>query len=318
MNEAPDDRQLFREAADLAIRLQGDPENPVSVGLVRAWIARSPAHRQAWARVAEIHGMAGQVLAERYDGADRPPRGVTRRTLMIGALAGTGALAAGSLVLPDLLVELRADYVTSTGEIRRIELADGSVVTLGPASAIGIDYAPARRTVRLLAGMAYFDVAGDAARPFSVLSGEVTATALGTAYDVSDDAGIVSVSVNHGRVAAAIAEGPAGEELGAGDWIVFDPATHGIAGRGRRDASQIAAWRSGMIVAEQETVSALVARISRWHPGKVVVADPFLGARVVSGVFDLGDPVRALEAVVRPFGARVRRITPFMTVISRV
>ena len=318
MNELPEDRRLFREAADLAIRLQGDTDNPVSIDMVRAWVARSPAHQQAWARVAEIHGMTGKILTERYDAVERPSRGLSRRTLMIGAFVGTGALAAGSLVLPDLLVGLRADHTTATAEIRRIELADGSVVTLGPASAIDVDYATAHRTVKLLAGMAYFEVAANPSRPFSVLSGEVEATALGTAYDVSNDAGIVSVSVNHGRVAARTTNGSIGEELVAGDWIVFDPENLGIASRGSREAAQIAAWRSGMIVADRETVSALVARVSRWLPGKVVIADPYLGSRLVSGVFDLGDPLRALEALVRPFGARVRTVTPFMTVISLV
>lgn len=318
MSDLPEERRLFREAADLAIRLQGDPDNRVAIDTVRAWISRSAAHREAWARVAEIHGMTGRILTERYDAAQRPTQGAGRRTFMIAALAGAGALAAGSLTLPDLVVGLRADYVTATGEIRRIDLADGSVVTLGPASAIAVDYAPSHRTVRLLSGMAYFEVAADPSRPFSVLSDDVAATALGTAYDVSNDAGIVSVSVDHGRVAARIVDGTAGEELAAGDWIVFDPATHGIAGRGTREASQIAAWRSGMIVAERETVAALIARVSRWLPGKVVVADPFLGSRLVSGVFDLGDPVRALEAVVRPFGARVRRIAPLVTVVSPV
>jgi len=73
-----------------------------------------------------------------------------------------------------------------------------------------------------------------------------------------------------------------------------------------------------MIVAEKESVSALVAKISRWQPGSVVIADPYLGSRVVSGVFDLSDPLRAIDAVVRPFGAKVRKIAPFMTVISPV
>ncbi|TCQ06138.1 FecR family protein [Rhizobium sp. PP-F2F-G36] len=318
MNELLEDRRLFREAADLAIRLQGDPDNRISIDTVNAWIASSPAHQQAWKRVAEIHGMAGRVLTERYEPMDLAQGGISRRTLLIAALAGTGALSAGSLMVPDFVIELRADYVTAKGEIRRIDLEDGSVVTLGPASAIDVDYAAASRTVRLLAGMAYLEVASDAARPFSVLSDAVTATALGTAYDVSNDAGMVSVSVEHGRVAASTQGGQAGAELVAGDWIVFDPQMRGIASRGTRDLSQIAAWRKGMMVAERESVAALVARLSRWLPGKVVIADPFLGARLVSGIFDLSDPQRALEAVVRPFGAKVRRAGAFMTVISRV
>jgi len=159
----------------------------------------------------------------------------------------------------------------------------------------------------------------DPARPFVVGSGGLSATALGTAFDVSNDAGVVSVSVDHGLVEARAPSlsFSGAERLGAGEWLTFDLSSHSL-NRGDREAFQIAAWRTGMIVAEKETVSALVARISRWQEGQVVIADPFLGSRIVSGVFDLGDPLRALEAVVRPFGAKVRKITPFMTVISPV
>lgn len=320
MTEAPaEDRRLFREAADLAIRLQNDPANPVSVDMVRTWVARSPRHEAAWARVAAIHGMTGRVLTEQRAVAEGGVAGMSRRTLVIGGLIGAGVAAAGSLTVPGALLRARADYMTSTAEIRRITLSDGSEITLGPDSAVAIDFADARRTIGLLAGMAYFDVARDASRPFSVLSGDLTATALGTAFDVSNDAGFVSVSVNHGAVEARAADSALrlAERLNPGDWITFDTSSHAIA-RGTREASQIAAWREGMIVAERETVSAMVAKIARWQPGRVVMADPFLGSRVVSGVFDLADPLGALEAVVRPFGAKVRTVTPFMTIISPV
>lgn len=216
-------------------------------------------------------------------------------------------------------MEARADYLTSTAELKRIQLPDGSMVTLGPDSAIAIDFGDDRRNIDLLAGMAYFEVMEDPARPFVVGSGGLSATALGTAFDVSNDAGVVSVSVDHGLVEARAPSlsFSGAERLGAGEWLTFDLSSHSL-NRGDREAFQIAAWRTGMIVAEKETVSALVARISRWQEGQVVIADPFLGSRIVSGVFDLGDPLRALEAVVRPFGAKVRKITPFMTVISPV
>lgn len=316
MTEPPaEDRRLFREAADLAIRLQNDPANPVSIDMVRTWVARSPQHEAAWARVAAIHGMTGKILTEQRKAAKRGAPGISRRTLVIGGGIGLGATAAGSVWVRRAILQARADYMTSTAEIRHITLPDGSVMTLGPDSAIAIDYTDARRDIALLAGMAYFDVVSEAARPFTVLSGDLAATALGTAFDVSNDAGFVSVSVVRGVVEARAPR--LGERLNVGDWITFDMVSHSVTRR-TREASQIAAWRDGMIVAERETVSAMVAKIARWQRGSVVVADPFLGSRMVSGVFDLADPIGALEAVVRPFGARVRKIAPFMTLISPV
>lgn len=318
MSEIPEERLLFREAADLAIRLHNDPANAVSLEMVRAWAARSPQHAAAWARVAQIHGMTGKILGEQRRASDG--HGVlTRRTLMIGGVIGLGAAAGGTWLGPQAIRHARADQATSTAEIRRVALTDGSVITLGPDSTVAFHFSEDRREVTLLDGMAFFEVARDPARPFSVLSGSVSATAIGTAFDVSSDGGSISVSVDQGEVEvrAPNAMLTAGARLTVGDWITLDSSLQKVS-RGVRDASQIAAWREGTIIADGETVSAMVAKIARWQPGRVVIADPFLGARVVSGVFDLSDPIRALEAVVRPFGAKVRRVGPYATVISPV
>lgn len=319
MEDITEDRKLFREAADLAIRLQNDAGNPVSIEMVRSWVSRSPAHEAAWAKVAAIHGMTGKILADRSRAKQREGTGLSRRSFLIGGAIGLGTAATGAQVLPGMLLRSRADYITSTAELQRLPLEDGSILTLGPDSAIAMRFTGERRSIDLLQGMAYFEVAQDPARPFTVNSGAFSATALGTAFDVSSDAGTVSVSVDHGLVEAQAPGLPQGgtEQLASGQWLNFDLSSHALQ-RGERAPSQIAAWRNGMILAENETVAALVARISRWQQGKVIIADPFLGNRLVSGVFDLSDPLRALDAVVRPFGARVRQAAPYMTVISPV
>ncbi len=303
--DVPRDRRLFREAADLAIRLQNDPGNMVAVETIRAWAARSPEHRAAWARVAAIHGMTGKVL-----GAERRTAGPSRRNVILGGLIGIGA---GAWFGPELILRARADYLTSTAELREIGLPDGSSIALGPDSALALDWTEQQRRVVLLQGMGFFTVAPDMSRPFSVEAGGITATALGTAFEVSHDAGYVSVSVDHGLVEARGIDPP--EHLAAGDWLTFAPDAT-VASKGQREPGEMAAWRRGLLIAEGETVAALVARIARWQPGSVVIADPGLGRKVVSGVFDLREPIGALEAVVRPFGAQVRQISPLLTVIS--
>lgn len=318
MSEVPEERLLFREAADLAIRLHNDPANDVSLDMIRSWAARSPQHAAAWARVAQIHGMTGKVLGDQRKRTDGRTV-LSRRTLMIGGVVGLGAAMAGTWFGPEAIRQARADQATSTGEIRRVALADGSVVTLGPDTTLAIHFSEDRREVTLLDGMAFFEVARDPARPFSVLSGAVSATAIGTAFDVSSEQGATSVSVDEGvvEVRAPDAMLAGGARLTVGDWITLDPALRTVS-RGVRDVSQIGSWRDGMIIAEGETVAAMVSRIARWQPGRVIIADPFLGSRMVSGVFDLSNPTRALEAVVSPFGAKVRRIGAYATVISPV
>lgn len=316
-NATSDTERLLDEAIDLTIRLQSDPANPVTLEMIRTWRARGPEYERVWQRMSDAHGMSGKVLSRQRKSAQRRKLGLTRRNLIIGGAIGLGTAAAGTTFGPDLLAWVEADYMTPKAKIRPIELADSSKVTLGPDSAIAIDFGTADRRVRLLKGMAFFDVASMPNRPFIVAAGRVTVTAVGTAFDVTDDAGIVSVGVESGRVKAS-AYGislPAKGALASGDWMSIDTASRDIE-RGKREAGQIAAWRGNVIVAEKETVSALVARIARWHKGRVVLAAPWLGRERVSGLFDLSNPRRALEAVVHPAGGHVRDISSFLTVIT--
>ncbi|KRB62038.1 iron dicitrate transport regulator FecR [Rhizobium sp. Root708] len=320
MNEAtPDQDRLLDEAIDLIIRHQNDPDNPVALEMIRAWRARSPDNEEAWQRVSKIHGASGLILSERRKIERREGLGLTRRNFMVGGLATLGFGAATYSFGPSLLLRTRADYMTAKGEIRRIDLPDGSGATLGPESAIALNFGAEARTVDLLAGMSFFEVASDASRPFSVLSDSMRATALGTAFDVSEDAGVFSVGVDHGlvdvRAAAGAPESIA--SLTARQWMTIDPVSGDI-DRGQREAGQIASWRDKLLIAERETVSALAARIGRWLPGRIIIADRLVGRQRVSGVFDLNDPLRALQAVVHPAGARVRQVTPYVTVVSSI
>lgn len=318
MNETtPDQDRLLDEAIDLIIRYQNDPGNPVAIEMIRAWCARGPQNEEVWARVSKVHGASGRILTEKRRIERRENLGLTRRNFTIGGLAAFGIGTAAYTFGPNMLLQARADYMTAKGEMRRIDLPDGSLATLGPDSAIALHFRSERRTVDLLAGMSFFEVASDPNRPFSVLSGSLSATALGTAFDVSNDAGILTVSVDHGLVDVSAPDPvlAAGVKLAEGQWIAFDPASGSI-DRGQREKGQIALWRDNLIIAEKEAISALVARIGRWIPGRIVIADPFIGDQRVSGLFDLNDPLRALQAVVHPAGARVRQMSSLVTVIS--
>ncbi|MCX5520434.1 FecR domain-containing protein [Kaistia defluvii] len=312
----PDTDRLLDEAIDLVIRLQAAPDNPVAIERVRAWRARGPEYQRIWRQVHEIHGMSGKVLTEQAKAARRRSAAPSRRHLMLGGAVGLGALAAGSLFGPDAILRARADHVTDKGEIRRVALPDGSVATLGPDTAIAIRFGETQRDLTLLKGMSFFEVARDPRRPFQVQSGPLAAIAQAAVFDITSDAGIASVSVDAGEVETRI-DGPAipSLDLAAGDWMRFDAAAQ-LVERGRREPGQIGGWRDNLILADRELVSALVARIGRWVPGRIVIADPFVGAQRVSGLFDLSDPRRALEAVVLPAGGRVRQASSFLTVIS--
>lgn len=315
--EASEQDRLFTEATDLMIRLKNDPDNPVPRRMIREWRTRSPEHESTWAEVAEIHGMMVKIITDDRAAERRTATRVSRRAVVVAGLVGAGG-AAAYLSTPRLLIDATADFTTGTGEIRRVDLADGSVATMGPDSAMAVQFTEGQRFIRLLQGMAFFDVAADPDRPFRVGITELVTTALGTAFDVSDGAGYLSVSVDHGTVeVTSTGQGIEPTRLSAGQWLSFDGRSR-TSQHGTQDQNQIAAWRTGQLFAENEPISSLIAKISRWQPGRTVVVDPSLGAQRVSGVFDLADPSRAFQALVHPFGGRVRTVGSYLTVISPI
>jgi len=89
---------------------------------------------------------------------------------------------------------------TGSGQLKKITLPDGSLVTLNGNSSISYELKEKSRTIQLT-GMAHFEVAPNKEAPFSVVTQKGTVTVLGTGFDVSAySAGKLQVIVNHGKV----------------------------------------------------------------------------------------------------------------------
>lgn len=290
--------RLFDEALRLVLRLQEAPADPAAREALRLWRAKSPAHEAAWREMAEIHGLAGRALT-------RERAKATRRGFLLGA-AGLGAAAASAALAPGLILAARADRRTGAARLEGFDLPEGRAV-LGPKSALALEPEGAR----LLAGMLWCELAPGAA-PFSLRIGALELRGLRGAFGVSAEAGFVTAEAGAGGAAELHPPAAAPESLAAGGWARFD-AEGGFLARGGRSAAP-AAWLEGRLIAEAEPLAALVARIARWLPERVVLLDSALGARRVSGVFDLSAPREALRAAVRPHGGRLREIPVLGTI----
>lgn len=308
----PGEGKLFEEALDLCIHLQNDPANPLIRELIQRWRSADPAREVVWAEVVEIHGMAGKVITDGRR-AMRAKAATTRRNIVLGA-AGLAAVGLAAVLGPGAVIRLRADQMTATAELRDVQLADGTVATLGPDSAMRLDFSADRRRVELLSGMAYFSVSKDASRPFQGVIGGLVAATAGSGFEIGGDAGYLAVAVEHGAVDVAIPHVP-DERLGPGGWLAWDSEAGQIT-RGTRGPGQVAAWRNGIVVADGEPLASVIARIHRWQTGRIVIVDPAFGTRRVSGVFDVRNPILALEAVLQPHGGKLHRISPWLTIVS--
>jgi transmembrane sensor len=313
-------RRAVEEAMDWLLRLKADPDCPQTLREHREWLARTETNRSAWHAALTTWEALGELRPRHPDlwparQASAPPR--RRRFFASGAVFALAAALLLVLAAPTLMIWLQADFRTGTGESRVVTLADGSAVNLSADSAIDVDLTPQGRHVRLLSGQAFFDVAHDGKRPFTVDAGNAKVVVLGTAFDVELDDAATKVQLARGVVGIS-GEGEAHGvgELAPGDMAIVDGET-GLITHATVPLEEIGAWRNGLLFVNDVTVDSVVARLRRYHPAWISVPDRALGRQRVTGLYDLRDPDRALKALVQPYGGKVRSVSAYARIVTR-
>lgn len=333
------DAALVEEAAGWLISLKDMPNGASASKEFEAWLATSTDHRRAWERVNATWAMLGAGAPSK--GIERPlarhgsvetNRTTRANTITAQAAAGqtryrpyraVAAIAAGFAVAailafgaPNALVRMNADHATAVGKTDQVRLADGTVVDLGGNSAIKLDTAAQERFVTLLAGEAFFDVAPDPVRPFVVNAGGVELRVLGTAFDVQMTSTSTTVALLRGSVEVRPSAGQKARRLSPGERLEVDHDS-GAVTIDTVSPENIGGWRQGRVFLTDVSLGTVVEMIQRYHPAWISIPDQSLAAVRVSGLFDLTDPDGALTALVKPFGAKVRSVTPYVRVLTR-
>jgi transmembrane sensor len=229
-------------------------------------------------------------------GAVRPSRNARR---MRWGIAASVLLAASAALYFYSSVSSKDHYSTPVGGTASIPLKDGTKVTLNTASEIRIDLSSKDlRRVDLEQGEAFFDVAKDPARPFTVFAGDKRITAVGTRFAVRRDAdGDVRVTVTEGTVRFDSGEGerpPADAGMSTEQRPVLLLA--GTIARAtkdsllvQKDAAQAAesslSWRSGYLIFDDTALADAVAEFNRYTREPIRIEDPGVAAIRISGKF---------------------------------
>jgi transmembrane sensor len=272
------------------------------------WLARDPRHATVWR---EFRDML-DVIPDRQDATavramsrELARRQQRRQKLQLAACA-VGTLAAAAMVAL-IFTHFRAKsdtnfeapgkaaaaVVISTPESRH--LPDGSTVELNRDAAVEVEFTASQRSVRLLRGEGYFNVAKDPSRPFVVEVHGVRVKAIGTAFSVGVGSDRVDVLVTHGQVAVARA--------------AVDPASppteRVIAGAGMRvlvpiqnqrepvqmenvaaaDSEYHLAWRGPRLDLSATPLAVVIEAFNREGGIQLRIGDRALGDLKLSGVF---------------------------------
>lgn len=309
------DEALFDAAARRALRLRDGAD----AGGHAAWLAADPERARAMAEADHVLSLIQAATASQASGPFQPRRRrdqalsarPRRRWPVPAAAAACLALAIGSgFALKTFAPADPNHLVAEVGQVRRQVLADGSAVTLNTGSVLDVRYGPEGRRVRLVKGEAFFDVVHDPSRPFVVESRAGSARVLGTAFDVRLQGDAARVSVLRGAVRVEPASGRGVAVLRAGQGALLDGAAPKPAVL--EDPAAVDAWLQGRLVVYHRPLSEVVDEIGRYRRGKVFVGGQALAARPVSGVFDVGRPDAAIDALAASLNLRAARLGGFV------
>ena len=313
MTSRESSEDIDNAAADWAARLDGAPLSEAENLALEAWAAADPRRRGALARALAVlaHFDRAKALGPQFDPrAHAPPKAaprVGRRTLLAGGALAAG-LGAAALIAPGIL---RArSYATGKGEIRSVLLQDGTVIWLNTDSRLRVDYSRSRRAVSLLAGEALFDVAKDSARPFLVRAEALAVRAVGTSFSVSRLAGEpIEVIVREGTVDVAHAGGDQAAPVRLPGGTRALATSSGPLQVSVLDAQAVArslSWTTGMLDFNGATLAEAAARFARYSDDRIVIDDPAVAQRTVTGRFAATKPAAFAQAVALSMNLQAR------------
>lgn len=290
----PERETVAAEAADWFARMRGPEAESAKAGL-DAWRAADPAHDEVWQRLLQRWDqsafLASSALARDRD-LSRAATWRRRPAARYAAAAASIVVAAASLLSLHWPAApgpagARA-YASAIGQLREIDLSDGSHVTLDADSAVKIVDTTGQRRVRVIKGRARFTVADKARAPFLVDADGGAIAAQPGEFDVNVTGHMVKVVLWRGSldVSRSAGDGPS-RHLAAGQQLDFaasgDVSPVGPAVAGERG------WTRGMLAFDRTRVADAVAMINRYNRVHIVIASPEIGALKVTGAFHASD-----------------------------
>ena len=193
---------------------------------------------------------------------------------------------------PDIVYE-QVVKENPRGQKLTVFLADGSKVILNAGSTLRFTkpFHPERRVVTL-EGEAFFEVARDSLRPFQVVSGELTTTALGTSFNIAayPKDTYIQVSLTSGKVKVNYqqsAENKKPEEyyLLPGEQLDYDKK-HQVLAKEPFDTDKVLAWKEGVIYLENEDQATVIETLERWYGIHIEVEGKSAAAWSVTAKFN--------------------------------
>lgn len=268
------------------------------------WLAADEKHKRAYEALVATSDKIDAFLATAPPALTQaqPRYRLTRRIFLTGgaiAATATGAVLLGR-PFPDLASSEVFD--ASLGRPRSVALSDGTRIELAPGARIRATLTAAARTIRFEEGVALFNVAHDAGRPFIVATRYGEIRALGTEFVVrlTEDQAIATVL--SGRVEARRASlfpndrAPPDAVCEANAEVILQEDSVSVSSLQSDGLERRLIWRDRMVALDDQSLRDAAEEIERFTGVRFVFGDAATAEMRLSGYIE-GDDVEGFIAL---------------------
>ncbi|HWU33791.1 MAG TPA: FecR family protein [Methylovorus sp.] len=312
--QTPSMAEVRQQAAEWLIRLaeaDNETQRAEAQAACLTWQQGHPRHAEIFRQMQTLwHSLAEHPAPATSNRNTKPKPGKSRSKALLGTTL-SALLLISAWQLPSTHYWL-ADERTVTGEIRAIQLSDGSRITLNTHSAVDIKFDAHTRTVRLTEGEVLAEVAHDPQhRPFVVENRDGSATALGTRYLVRQDADSSTVTVLESTVAVQPRLSTMSHKLHAGEQLRFDADRIFTVNAAPALADS---WKQQRLAFEDAPLSAVIARLAQYRPGVLKLrTDTTLR---FTGVLPTDDSDAALSILQQALPLHIQRYSRYLVLVD--
>jgi transmembrane sensor len=297
------------EAAEWFSRMSSDKKSEADEHEFDAWLAENPENARAYTEFQRFWAELGAFShAEEIEEA-------TEQSLKLGKprlvwFAGGAGLLAATAAAVTMFVAAPAEptatsYRTVAGQRSTINLADHSVIELGPNSQLVVRISDDERVAELVRGRAFFDVEHDANRPFLVRHEGREVRVLGTQFDVDTEGADLAVTLVQGSVRISDTRHNRALATLAPNYAYVEHA--GVARVAPVDAETESAWRYGRLVFTDVALGEALHELNRFSPQPIRLSEARLSNLRVSGTFRTGEVATTVAALEQSFPVRAER-----------
>lgn len=308
------DLKILEEAATWYVQFNEGYADAAQTQAWEAWLAASPAHAEAWARVEKLQRqwsmVPRQAALSGLGAAQAQRREVLKILGMLLAVGGGTWLASEQPSYRALLAQQR----TGTNERRSLRLEDGSHLELNIGTALDVRFDAQVRVIDLYRGEILISTASDPdRRPFIVHTPHGSVRALGTRFSVRQ----LPAQTRVGVLQSAVEVRPRHHldrllRLDAGQQTHFDSDTFARAQPLPADST---AWVQGMLSVNDWCLGDFLDELGRYRSG-VLRCAPAIRGMSISGAFRIDDTDIALANLPKSLPVKVHYLSRYWVTVE--